>query len=137
MAISPVPSPGRSCGRDATPTLSRRANGLRPYPEAVTTLQADRHTYSDYAALIDDYHARGWTDGLPIVPPTPDAVEQFLAAAGLEPDHVVGAVPTREVTVTAEHVAINAVMAGCRFDYMPTVVAACRAHLREKGNCHS
>ena len=103
----------------------------------MTALQADRHTYNDYAALIDDYHARGWTDGLPIVPPTPDVVEQFLAAAGLEPDYVVGAVPTREVTVTAEHVAINAVMAGCRVDYMPTVVAACRAHLREKGNCHS
>ena len=45
--------------------------------------------------------------------------------------------PTREVTVTAEHVAINAVMAGCRPEYMPVVVAAVRAHLHEKGNCHS
>ena len=39
--------------------------------------------------------------------------------------------------MTAEHAAINAVMAGCRADYMPVVVAAVRAHLSEKGNCHS
>ena len=53
------------------------------------------------------------------------------------PATIIGAVPTREVTVTAEHVAINAVMAGCRPEYMPVVVAAVRAHLHEKGNCHS
>ena len=46
-------------------------------------------------------------------------------------------VPTREVVVTLEQIAINAVMAGCRPEYMPVVVAAVRAHLHEKGNCHS
>jgi hypothetical protein len=101
------------------------------------TLQAPRHEYRDYADLLEDYYERGWTDGLPVVPPTPELVDEFLAAAELEPDAVVGTVPTREVTVTAEHVAINAVMAGCRSDYMPVVVAAVRAHLHEKGNCHS
>jgi hypothetical protein len=103
----------------------------------MTKLQAEQHAYDDYASLVDDYHARGWTDGLPVIPPTPELVADFLAAAGLEPDEVLGTVPTREVTVTAEHAAINAVMAGCRRDYMPVVVAAVRAHLREKGNCHS
>jgi hypothetical protein len=103
----------------------------------VTALQAERHTYIDYYELQEDYFNRGWTDGLPIVPPTPELVEQFLDAAGLAPETVLGAVPTREVVVTAEHVAINAVMAGCRPDYMPVVVAAVRAHLHEKGNCHS
>jgi hypothetical protein len=101
------------------------------------TLQAARHEYRDYAELLDDYYARGWTDGLPVVPPTPDAVSAFLDAAGLAAEDVIGTVPTREVTVTAEHVAINAVMAGCRADYMPVVVAAVRAHLHEKANCHS
>ena len=72
-----------------------------------------------------------------MVPPTPELVAEFLAAAELDPDVVIGAVPTREVTVTAEHVAINAVMAGCRREYMPVVIAAVRAHLNEKGNCHS
>jgi hypothetical protein len=103
----------------------------------VTTLSAERHEYADVASLIDDYHERGWTDGLPVVPPTPELVERFLDAAGLAPGDIIGAVPTREVVVTAEHVAINAVMAGCRHDYMPVVVAAVRAHLNEKGNCHS
>ncbi len=100
-------------------------------------LRAARHDYPDYASLVEDYYERGWTDGLPIVPPTPESVERFLDQAGLAPDVVLGAVPTRDVVVTAEHAAINAVMAGCRPDYFPTVVAAVRAHLHEKANCHS
>lgn len=100
-------------------------------------LAAPRHDYADADELIEDYFERGWTDGLPIIPPTPDKVEHFLAVGGLAPDEVLGAVPTREVTVTAEQVAINAVMAGCRPEYFPAVVAAVRAHLDEMGNCHS
>jgi hypothetical protein len=100
-------------------------------------LAATRHEYADLEDLVEDYHAKGWTDGLPITPPTPERVEQFLAVAGLDAGEVLGAVPTREVVVTAEHAAINAVMAGCRPEYFPVVVAAVRAHLEEKGNCHS
>ena len=101
------------------------------------TLTAPAREYADESALLEDYFERGWTDGLPIVPPTPERVAAFVAAAGLEPDTVLGAVPTREVVVTVEQVAINAVMAGCRPEYMPVVIAAVRAHLHEKGNCHS
>lgn len=100
-------------------------------------LSAARHDYVDEAALVEDYFDRGWTDGLPIIPPTPERVEAFLDLAGLAPDVVLGRVPTREVVVTAEHAAINAVMAGARPEYFPTVVAAVRAHLHEMGNCHS
>ncbi|MFP8876529.1 MAG: TlpA family protein disulfide reductase, partial [Myxococcota bacterium] len=102
-----------------------------------TVLNADRHEYPDLDALYDDYVERGWTDGLPVVPPSPEKVARFLASAGLEADEILGEVPTREVVVTAEHAAINAVMAGCRAEYMPVVVAAVRAHLHEKANCHS
>lgn len=98
---------------------------------------AARHSYGTYDELLEDYFERGWTDGLPVVPPTPEKVERFLAAAGLPADEVLGEVPTREVIVTAEQTAINAVMAGCKPEYMPVVVAAVRAHLSEKGNCHS
>jgi hypothetical protein len=101
------------------------------------TLAADRHTYDDAEGLLEDYFEKGWTDGLPIVPPTPEKVERFLAVAGLEPGEVLGEVPTREVVVTAEHAAINAVMAGCKPEYFPVVVAAVRAHLDPKANCHS
>jgi len=100
-------------------------------------LAAPRHDYADADALNEDYQARGWTDGLPITPPTPERVEHFLAVGGLQPGDVLGAVPTREVTVTAEQAAINAVMAGCLPEYFPVVVAAVRAHLHEMGNCHS
>jgi hypothetical protein len=98
---------------------------------------AAAYEYSTYNELLEDYFERGWTDGLPIVPPTPELVESFLAYVGLEPDEVLGAVPTREVVATAEKVAINAVMAGCKVEYFPVVVAAVRAHLSDKGNCHS
>ncbi len=101
------------------------------------TLAAEPHTYADYDELLEDYYERGWTDGLPVVPPTAEKVQRFLTLAGLEPDEILGSVPTRAVVVTAEHAAINAVMAGCRPEYFPAVVAAVRAHLDEMGNCHS
>ena len=104
---------------------------------AASVLQADRREYGSYDELLEDYFERGWTDGLPIVAPTPEKVAAFLAAAGLDAADVVGEVPTREVVVTAEQAAANAVMAGCRPEYMPAVVAALRAHLHEMGNCHS
>jgi hypothetical protein len=101
-----------------------------------SVLHAAQHQYTDFNALIEDYHARGWTDGLPIVPPTPDAVAQFLDAAGVRADDIIGEVTTRDIVATAEHVAINAVMAGCRADYMPVVLAAARAMLQPDANAH-
>jgi hypothetical protein len=103
----------------------------------MVTINAPRQQYADEADLLADYYAKGWTDGLPIVAPTPERVESFLGASGLDPATVLGEVPTRQVVVTAEQVAINTVMAGGLPEYMPVVVAAVRAHLREKGNCHS
>src|SRR6185312_10094343 len=50
--------------------------------------------------------AKGWTDGLPVVPPTPERVAQFLGVAGLEPDHQLGFYEERRVPVYAEKVAI-------------------------------
>jgi hypothetical protein len=68
----------------------------------------------------------GWSDGLPIVPPTPDRVDRFLAAANCDPDTVFGALPPelRELTIT--NIAVNGVMAGCRPEYMPVLVAIAR-----------
>jgi hypothetical protein len=64
---------------------------------------------------------------LPVVPPTEASVRAMLDAAGLEPGHEITFIDTRQVSVTAEKVAINAVMAGCRPEYMPVVVAAVEA----------
>src|SRR5579859_2245901 len=98
-------------------------------------LSANQHRYRDAAELVEDYHQRGWTDGLPIAPPTPAAVQAFLDGAGLPPDEIVGTVESWSARVTAEHVAINAVMAGCRPEYMPVVVAAARALTDPVANC--
>jgi hypothetical protein len=69
---------------------------------------------------------KGWSDGLPVVPPTPDRVDRFLAATNEEPDTVLGVLPPelREITIT--NVAVNGVMAGCRPEYMPVLVAVAR-----------
>jgi hypothetical protein len=99
-------------------------------------LRAEQHRYPDYHALLEDYFQRGWTDGLPIVPPTPGLVSRFLEAAGMRGDEVLGEVSTRDITVTAEHAAINAVMAGCRPEYMPVVLAAARMMMQPDANAH-
>jgi hypothetical protein len=82
------------------------------------------------AALIEAYYERGWTDGLPVVPPTDESIAAMLAGAGLDGTETVGAIVERGVVVGAEKLAINAVMAGCRPEYFPVVVAGVR------GLCH-
>ena len=73
------------------------------------------------------YQRNGWTDGLPIVPPTEDAVTRFLAAAKLDAADVIGVEPVRRRRITAEKIAIAAVMAGCLPEYLPVVVAIMKA----------
>ncbi|HWG63875.1 MAG TPA: hypothetical protein VG253_19475 [Streptosporangiaceae bacterium] len=98
---------------------------------------AHQFSYDTYEDAVADYFDLGFTDGMPIVPPTPESVGEMLARAGLPAGEVLGEVPTRNVNVTAEKAAVNAVMAGCLPDYFPVVVAAVRAHLLPKGNSHS
>src|SRR5689334_12860262 len=76
---------------------------------------------------IEFCYARGWTDGLPVVPATRPLVDEMLAAGGYQADDVIAEMPSRKVAVTAEKVAINAVMAGCKPEYMPVVAASVKA----------
>ena len=101
------------------------------------TLTSTVYEFEDDAAGLEDFFERGFTDGLPVVVPTPERVEAMLTAAGLAPEAILGSVPTRNVEATAEKVAANAVMAGCRPEYFPVVVAAVRAFLQPKANAHS
>ena len=80
--------------------------------------------------VIEAYFERGWTDGLPVTPATEKLVADMLAGGAVHADEVVGTIPARSTVVPARKVAINAVMAGCRPEYMPVVVAALR------GLCH-
>ena len=91
-------------------------------PAAVTFTFAG--AYEDIDA---HYQELGWTDGLPIVPPTEARVEEFLAQSPREPRDVVAVLPPRQGEATLEKIAINAVMAGCLPQYFPVVVAAIEA----------
>lgn len=76
---------------------------------------------------IEFCYARGWSDGLPVVPATRPLVDDMLAAANLKADDAIAEMPSRKVAVTAEKIAINAVMAGCKPEYMPVVAASVKA----------
>jgi hypothetical protein len=95
------------------------------------------HSFEDEEAASEGYFEFGFTDGFPVIAPTEPRVLAMLAAARLGPGEVLGEVPTRKVTVVAEKVAINAVMAGCRPEHFPVVVAAVRAFLQPEANAHS
>jgi hypothetical protein len=80
---------------------------------------------------IEACFERGWSDGLPVVPPTQERVLAMLEGTGRAADEVMGLMPSNLDTCTVEKVAINAVMAGCRPEYMPVVLAAIEAVLDE------
>src|SRR2546428_3170849 len=78
------------------------------------TLTSKRYQVQDAADAIEFCFQQGWTDGLPVVPPTPDRVSAMLEAARLEPSQQVAFITNRAVSVTAEKVAVHAAMAGCQ-----------------------
>ena len=80
--------------------------------------------------------ARGWTDGLPVVPPTEERVARMLEGTDLPPDQVLCTLAPDLVECTVEKVAINAVMAGCRPEYLPVVLAAVEAAAGSPFNIH-
>ena len=65
-----------------------------------------------------------WADGLPVVPPTEEAVKRMLAGTSRSPDEVIGAVAPKSGRATIEKIAINAVMAGAKPEYLPVIIAA-------------
>ena len=79
---------------------------------------------------------QGLTDGLPVIPPTPERVLRMLAGTRRDPQSVVAVVPPNMAPVTVEKVAINAVMAGCRPEYLPVVLAAVEAICTDQFNIH-
>jgi len=93
----------------------------------------------ELGALEDEaesMYERGWTDGLPVVPPTEARVLRMLSGTVLDPEEVVAVVPPDLVECTVEKVAINAVLAGCRPEYLPVVLAAVRAACTDEFNAH-
>jgi hypothetical protein len=80
--------------------------------------------------------ARGWSDGLPLVAPTEERVLRMLDGTARDPPEVVGLVPPALAPATVEKIAINAVMAGCKPEYLPVVLTAVEAVLDESFAMH-
>ncbi len=93
----------------------------------MAALSSARWPVETYEQGVELFYEKGWTDGLPVVLPTSENVQAFLEHVQLEPTEVVGRIPERNRELTAEKVAVNAVMAGCKKEYFPVVLAAVKA----------
>jgi hypothetical protein len=97
---------------------------------------ARRHALADDVDPVEFLFEQGWTDGLPVVPPTPERVRAMLGGTRRDPAEVVAVVPPNLAPATVEKIAVNAVMAGCKPEYLPVVLAAVEAACDEAFNLH-
>jgi len=123
---------------DVFPSILNAATKWKPtavMPPMKPTYPAERLAYKgtneDINALFID---KGWSLGLPIMPPTPEKVAAMLKGTSRKPGDVLGQVPPRMGSLTVELVATHAVMAGCKPEYMPVLIAAMEAILTPEAN---
>ena len=100
-------------------------------------LSSEHIQFDDWNEVVEGYIERGWTDGLPIIPPTPGLVAEFLDAAGRSASDILGTEPTKGRVITAEKAAVNAVMAGCKPEYFRIVATAVEAMCEPQFNLHA
>ncbi len=129
---------------DGLPEHRPGCGSLSVDPEHADALEAAfgdglRARQIEFATAEDPFEAmydRGWSDGLPVVPPTPERVARMLSGTTRPADDVVATVPPNLADVTVEKIAINAVMAGCLPEYLPVVIAAVEAVCTDEFNMH-
>jgi hypothetical protein len=128
---------------DGLPDFRPGCGALNCDPEVIERLAARstglRSRRVELARLEDEHEAlfeRGWTDGLPVVPPTPARVLRMLEGTTRSADEVVAVVGPDFADCTVEKAAINAVLAGCRPEYLPVVLAAVEAACTDEFNMH-
>lgn len=138
--LTGVPSLG-----DNLPEMRPGCGSMSVDPDIVDALRA-RFTDSpvvsrtvEFSSSEDEFeamYARGWTDGLPVIPPTRERVLKMLTGTTRHPQDVVALCPPDLVELTVEKIAINAVMAGCLPEYLPWVIAALEAVCNDEFNMH-
>ena len=101
------------------------------------SLTSELFEFDSASDAIEHYFRVGWTDGLPVVPPTTEKVGEMLDYVGRSPSEILGTEPTKGRVITVEKVAINAVMAGCLPEYFPVVLAAVEALCEPQFNLHA
>ena len=129
----------------AFPALRPGCGSLSADPSIAARLQAESENSPlcarriDIAAHDDEFEFmfdQGFSDGLPLVPPVPERVMRMLGGTARDPQEVIATVPPNMGEATVEKVAINAVMAGCRPEYLPVVLAAMEAVCTDEFNIH-
>ncbi|HSC95207.1 MAG TPA: hypothetical protein VLC73_09570 [Burkholderiales bacterium] len=100
------------------------------------TLVSRKIEYSEASDPVEICFERGWSDGLPVTPPTDERVLAMLKGTQRRPDEVIGKIPPYLGTCTVEKAAINAVLAGCKPEYMPVLLAALEAALEPVFTLH-
>lgn len=100
------------------------------------SLASRRIEVGDMEDPVEACFERGWSDGLPVVPPTEIRVVRMLSGTTRDPREVLGLVPPDLQPCTIEKVAVNAVMAGCKPEYLPVVIAAVEAALIDEFCMH-
>ncbi len=100
---------------------------LTPEEESPKPQEPERPSRIFFKGSLEEvnrfFYQRGWTDGLPIIPPTEEALADMLTGTDLPPDHLLGKLESRLGKATVEKIAINAVMAGALPTYMPVLIA--------------
>lgn len=113
-------------------TKSWRMPLYPPMPTHIASPKQAILTTTDVFTAMELFHERGWTDGLPIVPPAPARVQEMLNSVRRDPQDVIACIPPRQGRATVEKIAINAVMAGCLPSYLPVLIAAVQAMTEDK-----
>ncbi|MBI2907622.1 MAG: hypothetical protein HYX92_08215 [Chloroflexi bacterium] len=137
-----IDAPGLLCYTDAQrvrPAAGELTSGADKKERIVAREafeEAKFHFESDCEAINNLFFERGWTDGLPVIPPTEEAVGAMLSGAGRDRSEILGKIPPNWAYATVEKVAVNAVMAGCLPGYLPVVIAAVEAMVEEPFNLH-
>ena len=112
------------------------AGAKQKIPVAATRQIEVDDTLEHIFDYFDLAYENGWTDGLPVYPPTTARVAAMLRYTDRAPDDLVGIIPPRNGAATVEKIAINAAMAGCRPEYMPVLIAAIEAMVEPKYNLY-
>jgi hypothetical protein len=117
--------------------LTQPLNNDEIHPQPVKAEPPSRIVFKGTLQEVNQFfYRRGWTDGLPIIPPTEEAVAEMLTGTDLPPDYLVGKMEPRLGKATVEKIAINAVMGGALPTYMPLLIACVRAGIDPVAHGH-
>ena len=144
IAVHPIEQVERNIREVVFPQILKLLT--EPIPEAAasaTTVVSKEHAVvfeGSFEEVNEFFYERQWSDGLPIVPPTSEKVEQFLKYTDRSPNDVLGILHPALRQATTHSIAVNGVMAGCHPEYMPVLVAIVEAiadprfHLEDAGS---